>query len=97
VRLEGLSQLKKIHLIGIRSRDLPSCSIVPQPTTLPRAPREYIVENIFFKCLTNIEIAIFRFNNFWVVWSSCVHLRVGGVEAAIGREERNVLQYEATT
>jgi hypothetical protein len=32
VRLEGLGQLKKIHLIGIRIR------IVPQPTTLPRAP-----------------------------------------------------------
>jgi hypothetical protein len=38
VRLEGLGQLKKIHLIGTRSRDLPDCSIVPQPTTLPRAP-----------------------------------------------------------
>jgi hypothetical protein len=24
--------------MGIRSRDLPACSIVPQPTTLPRAP-----------------------------------------------------------
>jgi hypothetical protein len=28
--------LKKIHLIGTRTRDLPVCSIVPQPTTLPR-------------------------------------------------------------
>jgi hypothetical protein len=37
VRLEGLGQLKKIHLIGTRTRDLPACSIVPQPTTLPRA------------------------------------------------------------
>jgi hypothetical protein len=35
--LEGLGQLKKrIHLIGTRTRDLPTCSIVPQPTTLPR-------------------------------------------------------------
>jgi hypothetical protein len=25
-------------LIGIRSRDFPVCSIVPEPTTLPRAP-----------------------------------------------------------
>jgi hypothetical protein len=25
-------------LIGIQTRDLPACSIVPQPTTLPRAP-----------------------------------------------------------
>jgi hypothetical protein len=38
VRLDGLGQLKKIHLIGTRTRDLPVCSIVPQPTTLPRAP-----------------------------------------------------------
>jgi hypothetical protein len=36
VRLEGLGQLKKIHLVGTRTRDLPACSIVPQPTTLPR-------------------------------------------------------------
>jgi hypothetical protein len=39
VRLVGLGELKKLNLIGIRSHDLPACSIVPQPTTLPRAPR----------------------------------------------------------
>jgi hypothetical protein len=38
VRLEGLGQLKKIHLIRTRTRDLQACSIVPQPTMLPRAP-----------------------------------------------------------
>jgi hypothetical protein len=38
VRLEGLGNLKKIHLIGTRTRNLPACSIVPQSTTLPRAP-----------------------------------------------------------
>jgi hypothetical protein len=38
VRLEGLGQLKKIHLIETRTRDLPACTVVPQPTTLPRAP-----------------------------------------------------------
>jgi hypothetical protein len=38
--LEGLGQLKKSNdLIGDRIRDLPACSIVPQPTTLPRAPK----------------------------------------------------------
>jgi hypothetical protein len=37
VQLEGLGQLKKIHLIGTRTRDLPASSTVPQPTTLPRA------------------------------------------------------------
>jgi hypothetical protein len=39
VRLEGLGQLKKSnYLIGNLTRDLPDCTIVPQPTTLPRAP-----------------------------------------------------------
>jgi hypothetical protein len=37
VRLQELGKLKKIYLIGTQSRDLPACSIVPQPTTLPRA------------------------------------------------------------
>jgi hypothetical protein len=39
VRLEGLGQLKKFSdLIGNRSRDLPACSVLPQPSTLPRTP-----------------------------------------------------------
>jgi hypothetical protein len=38
MRLEGLGKLKKkIHLMGTQTRDLPACSIVPPPTTLPRA------------------------------------------------------------
>jgi hypothetical protein len=40
VRLKGLGQLKKSSgLIGNRTRDLPACSIMPQPTTLSRARR----------------------------------------------------------
>jgi hypothetical protein len=36
---EGLSTLKKYNdIIGNRTRELPACSIVPQSTTLPRAP-----------------------------------------------------------
>jgi hypothetical protein len=40
VWLEGLSKLKKKFndLVGTRTRDLLICSIVPQPTTLSRAP-----------------------------------------------------------
>jgi hypothetical protein len=39
VRLEGSGKLKKSNdLIGNRTRDLPACSIVPQPTTLPHVP-----------------------------------------------------------
>jgi hypothetical protein len=49
VRQEGLGQFKKIHLIGTRTRDLPACSIVPQPTTLPRAPATNI--NIWYSLL----------------------------------------------
>jgi hypothetical protein len=30
-----IRSIEKIHLIGTRIRDLPACSIVPQPTTLP--------------------------------------------------------------
>jgi hypothetical protein len=42
VRLEGLGKLKCSDLIGNRTRDLPACNIVPQPTTLPRdLPAEY--------------------------------------------------------
>jgi hypothetical protein len=37
VQLEGLVQLKKPTSSGTRTGDLQTCSIVPQPTTLPRA------------------------------------------------------------
>jgi hypothetical protein len=43
VRLEELGKFKKSTSSGTRIGDLPACSIVPQPTTLPRAPySEYI-------------------------------------------------------
>jgi hypothetical protein len=43
VRLEGLGQSKKSNdLIGTRTHDFPTCSIVPQPTTLPRFARTLI-------------------------------------------------------
>jgi hypothetical protein len=38
VRLEGLGKLKKSSDIENRSRDIPACSTVPQPTTLPHVP-----------------------------------------------------------
>jgi hypothetical protein len=38
VWLEGLGRLKKIHLIETRTRDLPACSIVPQPTDIIVVP-----------------------------------------------------------
>jgi hypothetical protein len=39
VLLEGLGRFKKSSdLVGKVNRDLPACSIVPQPSTLPCAP-----------------------------------------------------------
>jgi hypothetical protein len=48
VRLEGLGQLKNLSdLIRNGTRDHPAGSIVPQPTTLPRAPTHiYIYDEI---------------------------------------------------
>jgi hypothetical protein len=34
---------KSNDLIGYRNRDLPACSTVPQPTTLPRAPGKIVL------------------------------------------------------
>jgi hypothetical protein len=42
VRLEGLGKLKMSTSSGTRTGDLPACSTVPQPTTLPRAPIFYV-------------------------------------------------------
>jgi hypothetical protein len=41
-RLVKLEKKKSNDLIGNRSHDLPACSIVPQPTTLPRALERYL-------------------------------------------------------
>jgi hypothetical protein len=43
VRLECLGKLKKFTSSGSRTGDLPACSIVPQPTTLPRAPHPVVI------------------------------------------------------
>jgi hypothetical protein len=55
MRLEGFGQLKEIHLIGTRTRDLPDCSIGPQPTTLPRAQHE-MDTNLYFNANSDFRI-----------------------------------------
>jgi hypothetical protein len=64
VRLEELGKLKKLNdFIGTRIRDLPACSIMPQPTTLPRAPKVHKYrEFIGFEMRTN-EVAELRLKN----------------------------------
>jgi hypothetical protein len=64
VRLKGLGQLKKSTSSGIRTGDLPACSIVPQPTTLPRAP---------FQIKVNIVKYFINFSNGYYFNLSTVH------------------------
>jgi hypothetical protein len=45
VRLEGLGKFKKSTSFGTRTGDLTDCSIVPQPTMLPRAPASFMKGN----------------------------------------------------
>jgi hypothetical protein len=47
VRPEGLGTLKKSTSSETRTGDFPACSIVPQPTTLPRAPLSFCVVQTF--------------------------------------------------
>jgi hypothetical protein len=62
VRLEGLGQLKKSnHLIGLRTRDLPACSIMPQPTTIPRVPLLFSVLREIFAPFLPYILGILRF------------------------------------
>jgi hypothetical protein len=41
-----MSTEKSNDLIGNRTYDLPTCSIVPEPTTLPRAPSVFKVDAV---------------------------------------------------
>jgi len=48
---------KSSDTIGNRTRDLPACSAVPQPTAPPRAP---ITSQYLFKLLNIIRVIMFR-------------------------------------
>jgi hypothetical protein len=63
VRLEGLGQLKKIHLIGTRTHDLPACSIVPQPTTLPHALHHKGIGDFKFRSTMALEVIFYLEDN----------------------------------
>jgi hypothetical protein len=54
VRLEELDKLKTSTSSGTRTGDLPACSIVPQPTTLPRATGIWMVDIIKYSVLHRI-------------------------------------------
>jgi hypothetical protein len=65
MRLEGLGQLKKSNdLIANRTRDLPSCSIVLQPTMLLPASKEICVAekvNILSEFIKFFQILMLNF------------------------------------
>jgi hypothetical protein len=51
VQLEGLGQMKEsCDIIRNRTHNPPACSIVPQPTTLPRAPVLSVTNHITNIC-----------------------------------------------
>jgi hypothetical protein len=60
-----IRSIEKIQLIGTRTRDLPTCSMVHQPTTLPRAPStspsvskiqsNFLTWHIFYFCLNTFR------------------------------------------
>jgi hypothetical protein len=58
VRLEGLGKLEKENndLIGTRTRDLPACSIVPEPTTL-RPPQKSVLLKLKF--IRALDLSLF--------------------------------------
>jgi hypothetical protein len=49
MQLEGFGQLKTpMNPIGVQTRDLPACSLVPQPTTPLRAPSWFLDNQMYF-------------------------------------------------
>jgi hypothetical protein len=50
--------------IGNRTRDLPACSVVPQPTTLPRAPGCKMLSVIL---APDIRVYYLQVENIWTI------------------------------
>jgi hypothetical protein len=71
VRPEGLGKLEKIHLIGTRSRDLPACSIVPQPPCHRVPPLSILkIGNSAIKLveISHVEFQQYPWYGLWGTW-----------------------------
>jgi hypothetical protein len=69
VRLEGLGLLKKIHFIWIRSRDLPACSIVPQPIILLRKKLSvFFWTDKWLICLPKYPVSFKVYTQLWTAF-----------------------------
>jgi hypothetical protein len=73
VRPEGLCQWKKSNdTIGNRTRDLPACSAVPQPTALPRATFiNFVGRQIILFCRL---MHVCRLSSIWTGFVHTCHL-----------------------
>jgi hypothetical protein len=72
VRLEGLSQLKKIHFTGTQTRDLPACSILPQPTTVPRVTKSCNVRDNYtkaYECAAVVTLCVRFYASFSAMYA----------------------------
>jgi hypothetical protein len=58
-----IRSIEKSSDIGIRTRDLPACSLVPQPTTLPLAPHPHRREILICAIATRRLMKIACFSN----------------------------------
>jgi len=54
--MHGSMNIKFINIIGNQTRDLPTCSAVPQPTALPRAPLRYVPNIFYYLCSLPLHI-----------------------------------------
>jgi hypothetical protein len=69
VQLEGLGKLIKTNdLIKTWTHDLPACSIVPQPTTLPCAPYFRIITYSNIQYMLSFAIIYYVFSA-WCAWN----------------------------
>jgi hypothetical protein len=103
VQLEGLGTLKKSTSSGTRTDDLPVCSIVPQPTTLPRAPehrtitkslsRTHIFQNLCNSTNSNFSSP---FNTKWLYFNNRLRYTVTLFDS-VWREDTHVSWDQTTT
>ena len=68
-----MSMKNSSDTIGNRTRDLPACRAVPQPTAPPRAPTDFITPTILderFRLCNKIMLMVFRFSRHFLPLST---------------------------